>query len=236
MKVAGFCSGHDCAYAVLEDGIPVLHAELERYVRVKEPLGDAIQFFFDTYEDSESVEYFSHCVDPWEGGLETRYPESYHRMLGLAEKNGGKWVKQGHHEAHAANAFFSSNFNEALIITIDGGGVDVITGQEIVTAFTVWTGRENRISPVVVSNQQAFNPGSIWNTCVEKIFGLSAGHPKGNQAGSVMAMGVVGDPSKYIEYFSQFQMSPEKFKTADLNALREIAEKSVEEKFNNFIY
>ena len=29
-----------------------------------------------------------------------------------------------HHQAHAANTFYTSNFEDALIITIDGGGVD----------------------------------------------------------------------------------------------------------------
>ena len=42
MKIAGLCSGHDCSFAVLEDGVPVIHAELERYLRVKEPLGDSL--------------------------------------------------------------------------------------------------------------------------------------------------------------------------------------------------
>ena len=62
MKVAGLCSGHDCSYAVLKDGIPELHLELERYLRVKEPLGDSLEFLFNTYNHHDEIEYFSHCL------------------------------------------------------------------------------------------------------------------------------------------------------------------------------
>ena len=37
MKILGFQNGHDVAYCVLENGIPVIHEELERHLRLKEP-------------------------------------------------------------------------------------------------------------------------------------------------------------------------------------------------------
>ena len=46
MKIAGIWSGHDCSFCILEDGHPVVHAELERYIREKEPQGDAAKFMF----------------------------------------------------------------------------------------------------------------------------------------------------------------------------------------------
>ena len=49
-KIAGFCSGHDCAYAVLENGIPLIHNELERFTREKEPIADSLQFLLDTFK------------------------------------------------------------------------------------------------------------------------------------------------------------------------------------------
>ena len=47
-KIAGFWSGHDCSYFVLEDGLPVIHDELERFSREKEPQGDSVDFLFST--------------------------------------------------------------------------------------------------------------------------------------------------------------------------------------------
>ena len=35
MKIAGFHSGHDSSYAILDKGIPKAHIELERYSRRK---------------------------------------------------------------------------------------------------------------------------------------------------------------------------------------------------------
>ena len=49
MKIIGICSGHDCSYAILENGIPIIHNELERFIRQKEPIDDAVKFLFDTY-------------------------------------------------------------------------------------------------------------------------------------------------------------------------------------------
>ena len=48
MKIVGVCSGHDVAYGILEDGVPVVHNEIERFSRVKEEIGDGFQFLFDT--------------------------------------------------------------------------------------------------------------------------------------------------------------------------------------------
>ena len=48
----------------------------------------------------------------------------------------------GHHQAHAANAFYSSNFDDSLILTIDGGGLDVVNGENKVSTFTIWEGKD----------------------------------------------------------------------------------------------
>ena len=48
MKIAGFCSGHDAAYGIIEDGVPVVHNEIERFNRIKDSEGDSMKFLFDT--------------------------------------------------------------------------------------------------------------------------------------------------------------------------------------------
>ena len=65
----------------------------------------------------------------------------------ITEKNNGKFFELGHHKSHAANAFFSSNFDEALIVTMDGGGAEE---DGTITAFTVWTGKDTKINEVEV--------------------------------------------------------------------------------------
>ena len=61
MKIYGSWSGHDCSFAVLDDGVPKVHAEYERYIREKEPRGDSVQFMFDEMDSCEDIKYFATC-------------------------------------------------------------------------------------------------------------------------------------------------------------------------------
>ena len=45
MKILGLHGGHDSAYAILEDGVPTTHNELERFNRQKGCKGDSLQLF-----------------------------------------------------------------------------------------------------------------------------------------------------------------------------------------------
>ena len=117
MKIAGVYSSHDCAFAILEDGIPTVHAELERYLRVKEPVGDAFKFLTEEYKDYKDIKYYSHTIDTYKGGPMAWYPDSWQEMIRLSSANGGNVVMPGHHQSQAANAFFSSNHEDAMIIT-----------------------------------------------------------------------------------------------------------------------
>ncbi len=231
MKIAGLCSGHDCSFAILEDGKPVLHAELERYLRVKEPLGDSLELLFEKYKNYDEIVHFTHCVDTWNGGIRKRYPDTFQKMQECISNKGGHFYEPGHHESHAANAFFSSNYNEALIVTIDGGGRDYDRdGNVVITTFTIWRGEGNKIFPIAIIPIDKINIGEMWRICTQHVFGLSGGYPKGNQAGSVMAMAVMGNPDKYYPYFaSQKGLLKPSFNLADL---RKAAESSEEERFN----
>ena len=230
-KIAGLCSGHDCSYAILEDGIPILHNELERFTREKEPIGDSLDFLFSSYRDYDDIIYFSHCFDTWSGGIENRYPSSFQKMINICNKNNGKYIIQGHHEAHAANAFFSSNFDEALIVTIDGGGREFgDNNEEIITSFTVWKGFKNKIQKIDVIPDSTINIGVFWSYCTKYIFNLSNGYPKGNQSGTVMAMACMGDSSKYYNDF--LEASRRGFHSFDYNKYQDIANISESEKFN----
>ena len=45
MKIVGFHSGHDSSYSVLEDGVPIIHNEMERFNREKMLLIILCNFF-----------------------------------------------------------------------------------------------------------------------------------------------------------------------------------------------
>ena len=117
MKIIGICSGHDCSYAILENGIPIIHNELERFIRQKEPIDDAVKFLFDTYDDVDDIKHACTFLSNWKGGISQRYPESYQKMESIVSKNGGQWWSPGHHQSHAANARCGSMTSAFLKVT-----------------------------------------------------------------------------------------------------------------------
>jgi len=204
MKIASAWSGHDCSFCVLDDGIPIIHAEYERYIREKEPAGDGVQFMYDEYADHlDDLAYFVQVV-PEKKLL--NHNESYNRIKTHMANTNGEIFTVGHHQAHAANTFFSSNFDEATIITLDGGGVDryqTPSGheQDIETAATVWVGKGNKVKPLQIIPLHQFNVGGLWTRVTRYIFELQSGWPRGHQAGTVMAMAAMGDSTKYVDDF-----------------------------------
>ena len=60
MKILGFQSGHDVSYCILDNGIPIIHEELERFIREKEPMGDGLEMAFQRLPNLDKVKYFTH--------------------------------------------------------------------------------------------------------------------------------------------------------------------------------
>ena len=233
MKIAGLYNMHDCAFAVLEDGVPIVHNELERFTRVKMSPGDVVEFMMDEYPDWEDIDHF--CLitgeKPHEKLIEERrtpdgktFPNELENWKNLVKhvitrnhnnpsKPPGGIFFMGHHHAHAAHAFYSSNFDDALIFTIDGGGWDIFDhsshefgcsrGPTDVrsTAFTVYYGRKNLIRRIYQGCPDSQNIGTTWARVTKDCFGLSNGYPKGGQEGTVMGMAALGDHSRFYKHF-----------------------------------
>jgi len=217
MKIIGFQSGHDVSYCVLENGVPIIHEELERFIREKEPLGDGLKMAFERLPDDyfNNIKYFTY------GNLNTRhrgepvnYSEYDNKMKKIIKDNDGELYAIGHHQSHAANAFFSSNYDESLIITIDGSGTDKVDWKDdkkdvlelgqnnyFSTSFTFWEGKGLDIKPIERIPMQKLTIGSPWRVYTREIFGLSSGHPHGLAAGTIMAMASTGNSEKYWKDF-----------------------------------
>ncbi len=197
MKIAGFWCGHDCSYTVLENGMPLIHAEYERYNREKCPPGDALNFLSERSPDhAEDIVHYA-SIHPIRKTKE--YPESYQKALETAEKNGGKFHFFSHHRAHAANAFYSSNLSDAVVLTIDGGGVEDDRGGE--SACTVWYGSDISMKNIKTFRPYEINVGGVWSRITRYIFKLQNGWPLGGQEGTIMAMAALGDSEKYFADF-----------------------------------
>ena len=199
MKIAGVWSGHDCSFCLFENGTPTVHAELERYNREKNPQGDSVGFMFDRL--GSQCEDVTHFAAVYPKKKLTQYEESYKKALDICEKNGGKIHFVSHHKAHAAHAFYSSNLEESLIITLDGGGVEDDRGGE--SACTVWLGKDTKLQHLKTFRPHEINIGGVWSRVVRYVFRLNNGWPLGGQEGSVMAMAALGDSQKYFKDFQR---------------------------------
>jgi len=245
MKIVGFQSGHDTSYCILEDGKPIIHEELERFSREKEKLEDGLRMFFNYYSgDLSEIKYFT--FGNW-GGRSGKWAkqcgeEKYTKQMeDLLDKSGGKFYELSHHMSHAANAFFSSNLDDALILTMDGGGTE---GPGEVTAFTVYTGKGNKIKKRQVWGIDEFNIGSVWNKVLRE-FGLSVGYPHGNQSGTLMAMACMGSGDQWLDMIYNsikngsgiqfYNTMDEQTKFDITNALQRATEQIVEEVIREFL-
>lgn len=75
------------------------------------------------------------------------------------------FVKVGHHTAHAASGYYTSPFNDALIISIDGGG-----NENESTVFTkMFVGLNSDIKPISNFNIQFGNPYSMIGSPISEI-------------------------------------------------------------------
>lgn len=204
MKLAGLHLGHDCAFSILEEGKPTKHIELERIIRQKQPPGDPFQLLTDFYTDFKKINHFVGIYDGNNHMIPEKYPYAYKMIKQICKSNGGSFHIVDHHQAHAANAFFSSNLEQSLIVTMDGGGWDhesiVKSGHSTPVTFTIWKGDGTKITPVKYFTEFEFNIGATWNLLTKNIFGMSIGWPRGSQVGSVMAMASFGDPEKYYNH------------------------------------
>ena len=194
MKIAGLWSGHDCSFCVLEDGKPLIHAEYERYNREKSPPGDSTNFMFERFPSWKSVTNFA-SVYPKKKLLEKE--GSFKVLKNHIDTNDGNLYFCSHHKAHAANAFYSSNFEKSIVITLDGGGVEDDRGGE--SACTIWRGEGTELKHLKTFRPHEINIGGVWTRVTRYVFKLQNGWPRGGQEGSIMAMAAFGDSEIWKE-------------------------------------
>jgi carbamoyltransferase len=182
VKILGLWSGHDCSFCVLEDGVPKIHAELERYIREKEPKGDSIDFALRVLGNFDDIDAVASCHPAF--------------LLGDTSRLGNRPLHIfSHHQAHAAHAFYSSKFQKAIVLTIDGGGIENAQGTE--TATTIWRANGTGLYHVKTFSPHKINVGGLWTRVTRYVFKLQNGWPLGHQAGTVMAMAALGNPQRF---------------------------------------
>jgi carbamoyltransferase len=115
----------------------------------------------------------------------------------------------GHHAAHAANAFLSSQFSSALAVTLDGHGIDfdlASAGNNLVRAPQrlptrrisggVYRCTDDICRPLFQLADRSF--GLAWNRVAVDLLGLAEG-----SEGTAMAMAALGDPGRFRPLFEE---------------------------------
>ena len=241
MKTVGLSFGsHDTAYATFDGMDLIIHEELERHSRIKECDGDALDFYKARQGSLDGVDTLAHFPH----GDFKHYPANWKELEAASARGELELIEVGHHCAHAANAFYSSRFDEALIITLDGGGWDRVQGELKASSFTAWVGSGTKINPIKYSWD--FNIGVSWQRLTSQVFGLSGGGPPvGCQAGSVMAMAALGDSRNFMDLdysifnhsfsFSKYSTLEEQARYDLAARVQELTELKVREEISNLL-
>jgi carbamoyltransferase len=198
------CFAHDTAAALLQDGRPVAFVEEERFNREKHTRAfpdHAVEYCLRTggvSMDDVDVVAFAHRagVDYARGLADAlkRLPRSAKRLAAQTYVDTSLWNKQrsfvrrwryrgkvvnvGHHEAHAASAFFPSGFDQAAVLTLDRGGDFLST--------TLGLGRGTRLQTLL----EVRNPDSLGEVYTAVTWWLGF-HPNADE-GKVMGLAPYG--------------------------------------------
>jgi carbamoyltransferase len=206
MNILSFhTSHHDANFCVLKEGSILQHNEIERFTRIKHDgcfISGFGERFNQTLENSKIFEEeydhisYVYCRD--------RRISSY---LDLSKLKGNPQVHYvGHHTSHASSAFYNSNFEDALIFSIDGGGEEFKQEGEVfywnTFANCIFLGKENQITLLSNGSNIVNDIGCTWMEMLERVFDMSTIRgTKGDEAGTLMAMASFGNPYKYLEEF-----------------------------------
>ena len=158
---------HDSAAALIKDGVVIAAAEEERFSRVKHSFQfpfEAIEFCLKeagiTIEDVTYVAYYEKTLLRFERVLDM-FIKAYPFTLKPFVRGIPEWITEKikveqkirkklkfrkkilyipHHVSHAAASYYTSGFQNAAILTIDG------IGEYQTTAL--WSGKNNRLTPL----------------------------------------------------------------------------------------
>jgi len=149
MRILGInCLNHDAAVSVIEDGEIVFASHSERYSRIKNDmyLNDSIMSEALSFGTPDKVAYYER---PWIKKTRQLYAGQYAEAFDRSNLPSiylGKWFDTkkinyyDHHKSHAAAGYFTSQFEESVILVVDGiGEWDVVS---------IWHACGNKIKKV----------------------------------------------------------------------------------------
>ena len=222
MNILGInCFAHDTAAALLQDGRPAAFVEEERFNREKHTKAfpdRAVEFCLREagigIRDVDMVAFAHKAGLDFRrgmGDLLRRLPRSAKAVaaqsyvdFNLVRKQQafvrrwgyrGRVVNVGHHDAHAASAFYASGFDDAAVLTLDRGGDWLST--------TLAHGQGPRLTPIA----EVCNPDSLGEVYTTLTWYLGF-HPNADE-GKVMGLAPYGRDRYVGELRDLVQLTPD---------------------------
>jgi carbamoyltransferase len=200
--------GHDSAAVLLVDGEVVAGAAEERFSRKKHtgdfPIG-AIQYCLDAAGVKiGDVDEIAHGFDyaPYRAAFmldktsRQQYEEVFSREKLLAEVkqhlptfSADKVHQVNHHLSHAASAFYTSGWEECLIVVLDGMGE-----AHSVTAYRAKGNQIDKLAEITAKD----SIGILYS-----VITLHLGFDFNSDEYKIMGLAPYGDPSRYRHFFEQ---------------------------------
>lgn len=137
MKVIGFSIGHDKGATLIIDGKVITSISIERINRIKAGGGELVHTI--------PIQCIDYCLD--ENGLTyddidlyvyncTTFDQAEVEFQLLTNESVDKLTFIPHHLAHAYSTYYSSDFNESLIVVADAMGSEIIPGGKAESWFS----------------------------------------------------------------------------------------------------
>ncbi len=200
--------GHDSAAVLLVDGEVVAGAAEERFSRKKHtgdfPIG-AIQYCLDAAGIKiGDVDEIAHGFDytPYRAAFmldktsKQQFEEVFSREKLLAEVkqhlptfSAEKVHQVNHHLAHAASAYYTSGWDECLIVVLDGMGE-----AHSVTAYRAKGNQIDKLAEITAKD----SIGILYS-----VITLHLGFDFNSDEYKIMGLAPYGDPSRYRHFFEQ---------------------------------
>jgi carbamoyltransferase len=200
--------GHDSAAVLVVDGEIVAGAAEERFSRKKHtgdfPIG-AIRYCLETAGlKPADVDEISHGFDysPYKAAFRLdptsaeQYREVFSREQLLSQVDQhlpgfpvDKVRHVNHHLAHAASAYYTSGWDECLVVILDGMGE--------IHAVTIYHAHDNKIDKLAEITAQD-SIGILYSTLT-----LHLGFDFNSDEYKIMGLAPYGDPARYHHFFEQ---------------------------------
>ncbi len=191
MIVLGICTSHDAGACILRDGEVLLNMEMERHTRIRHDFGYREDFLLRCLRaagigigdvDLVAINRWGHPSQPCD--IPTACDKHHVPFDATIAGRSLPGLSVNHHLAHVAAAYYTSPFDEATVVTLDGGG------DEANSSVACCSG--DRI--VHYESRLIENIASWWCSMPFANYGMKPMHSvdPGSSAGKLMALASYG--------------------------------------------